>query len=66
MGKLERIIRIILALVIFSVGVYYASWWALIGFTPLLTGIFGVCPIRVWTGKQACPLGVCPISKKKD
>ncbi|TQR34654.1 DUF2892 domain-containing protein [Campylobacter sp. MIT 99-7217] len=64
MSILERSIRIILAMLIFIAGLYYASWWGLIGFIPLLTGFFGVCPIRVWTGKQACPLGICPISKK--
>ncbi len=67
MSTLERVIRIVLALAVFGiVGGYFGSWWALVGLIPLLTGIFKVCPIRVWTGKQACPLGVCPISKKKN
>ncbi|MCV3373562.1 DUF2892 domain-containing protein [Campylobacter lari] len=66
MSKLERVLRITLAIVAFSLGVYFSTWWGLLGLIPLLTGIFAVCPIRVFSGKQACPLGVCPISKKKN
>ncbi|WP_139451821.1 DUF2892 domain-containing protein [Campylobacter armoricus] len=66
MSKIERILRIALAIVAFSLGIYFSTWWGLLGFIPLLTGIFGLCPIKVLSGKQACPLGVCPISKKKN
>lgn len=65
MSKIERIFRIALSLVAFSLGIYFSTWWGLLGLIPLLTGAFGVCPIRVLSGKQECPLGVCPISKKK-
>ncbi|WP_224315956.1 YgaP family membrane protein [Campylobacter canadensis] len=63
---MKRSLRIIIALLIFAAGIYYSSFFALIGLILLLTRIFKVCPIRVLTGKQACPLGVCPISKKKN
>ncbi|EGO4877105.1 DUF2892 domain-containing protein [Campylobacter lari] len=66
MSKLERVLRIALGIVAFSLGVYFSTWWGLLGLIPLLTGIFAVCPIRVLSGKQTCPLGVCPISKKKN
>ncbi|AJC84679.1 DUF2892 domain-containing protein [Campylobacter peloridis] len=66
MSKVERILRIALSMLAFSLGIYFSTWWGLLGLIPLLTGIFGVCPIRVLSGKQACPLGVCPISKKKS
>ncbi|WP_139452828.1 DUF2892 domain-containing protein [Campylobacter armoricus] len=66
MSKIERILRIALAIVAFSLGIYFSTWWGLLGFIPLLTGIFDLCPIKVLSGKQACPLGVCPISKKKN
>ncbi|MBX1886133.1 YgaP family membrane protein [Campylobacter peloridis] len=66
MSKVERILRIALSMLAFSLGIYFSTWWGLLGLIPLLTGIFGVCPIRVLSGKQACPLGVCPISKKKN
>ncbi|EAH4568948.1 DUF2892 domain-containing protein [Campylobacter jejuni] len=66
MSNLERSLRIIIALLIFAAGICYSSFFALAGLIPLLTGIFKVCPIRVLTGKQACPLGVCPIPKKKN
>lgn len=64
MSKLERVLRLVLAVVIFALGFFYGSWWGLIGLIPLVTGVFGVCPLRVLMGKQECPLGVCPLSKK--
>ena len=39
--------------------------WGLLGLIPLLTGAFGVCPLRVWTNKQACPLKSCSVFKKE-
>lgn len=63
MSKMERIIRVVMALVIFGVGLYFSSWWGLIGLIPLLTGAFGFCPLYVMIGKQSCPFG-CSISKK--
>lgn len=47
MSKLERVLRIALAIVAFSLEVYFSTWWGLLGLIPLLTGIFAVCPIRV-------------------
>ncbi|WP_289180987.1 YgaP family membrane protein, partial [Helicobacter japonicus] len=44
---------------------YFESLWGLLGLIPLLTGVFGVCPLRVWTNKQACPLKNCSIFKKE-
>nr|WP_317986809.1 hypothetical protein [Campylobacter canadensis] len=35
----------IIALLIFAAGIYYSSFFALIGLILLLTGIFKVCPI---------------------
>ncbi|WP_334086241.1 DUF2892 domain-containing protein [Helicobacter typhlonius] len=64
MKTTERIIRVVLAFVIFAAGFYFESLWGLVGLIPLLTGAFGFCPLYVWTGRQACPLGACPISKK--
>lgn len=65
MKMTERIIRVVLAFVIFAAGFYFESWWGLVGLIPLLTGAFGVCPLRVWTNKQACPLKSCSVFKKE-
>jgi hypothetical protein len=45
-GKLDRIIRIILGLILIGYGVLYNNYIvAAVGLIPLLTGIFGLCPL---------------------
>lgn len=44
-GRIDRLIRIIVGLVIIVVGYIYESWWGAIGFIPLLTGLFRWCPL---------------------
>lgn len=44
-GNTDRIIRVVLAVVIFAIGLATQSWLGLIGFVPLLTGLIGWCPI---------------------
>jgi len=46
-GKTDKIIRIVLGLAIIVVGIVGGSWWGLIGFIPLLTGLIGWCPVYV-------------------
>ena len=43
-GPTDRLLRIIIGLVVLVVGYIYSSWWGLIGFIPLLTGLFRWCP----------------------
>lgn len=43
-GKTDRIIRIVLGLIIAVLGIIMDSWWGLVGFVPLITGIFAFCP----------------------
>ncbi|MFI5336791.1 MAG: DUF2892 domain-containing protein [Opitutales bacterium] len=54
-GSIDRAIRIILGLAILAAGYHYKSWWGLIGFLPLLTGLFGFCPPYTWLGINTCP-----------
>ncbi len=54
----DRIIRILLALVIFAVGLATQSWLGLIGFVPLLTGLMGWCPLYSIFGLSTCPIKV--------
>lgn len=44
-GTIDRLLRIILGLVISIAGVYFDSWWGLVGLVPLATGIFQFCPL---------------------
>lgn len=55
-GNADRIIRILLAVVIFAVGLATQSWLGLIGFVPLLTGLMGWCPLYSIFGLSTCPV----------
>lgn len=43
-GKADMIVRIVLAIVIFALGYYFKSWWALAGLLPLVTAFARWCP----------------------
>ena len=52
-GKTDKIIRIILALILFSLFFILhgnLKFIALIGFVPLITAIVGVCPLYLLLG----------------
>lgn len=44
-GGNDKIIRIIIGLIGFIIGLLAKSWWGLFGFIPLLTGLFNFCPL---------------------
>lgn len=44
MGKTDRIIRTIVGVIIVAAGVYFQSWWGLVGLIPLGTAAVGWCP----------------------
>ena len=49
-GKVDQWIRIILGIAVLSLLILLpgnARWWGLLGFIPLLTGIFRFCPLYV-------------------
>lgn len=47
MGKTDRIIRGVIGIIIAGVGIYFSSWFGLIGIIPIGTAIFRFCPIYV-------------------
>lgn len=53
-GSTDKIIRIVLAIVIFVFGYVYHSWWGLIGLIPLITAFIGFCPIYTILGVSTC------------
>ena len=57
MGSADRIIRGILGIAILAAGLYFQSWWGLIGIIPLGTSILGWCPayvpFKINTGAKA-------------
>ena len=46
-GSIDRLLRIILGLIIAILGVYFNSWWGLVGIVPMATGLFSFCPVYV-------------------
>ena len=53
-GKVDKIIRIVLGLAIGAVGFYFKSWWGLIGLVPILTSVFSLCPAYLPFGISTC------------
>jgi hypothetical protein len=43
-GGADRVFRAVIGLVILALGLYFKSWWGLIGIVPLLTAVFRYCP----------------------
>ncbi len=53
-GSTERLLRIITGVVIIGLGLYFQSWWGVIGLVPLLTGLFRFCPLYKMLGMNTC------------
>ena len=47
MGKGDRVLRGVVGVGILAVGLYFGSWWGLIGLIPLATALVGWCPAYV-------------------
>lgn len=45
MGKIDRIVRIVLGLLIVGWGVTAQNWWGAVGLIPLGTAAIGFCPL---------------------
>lgn len=58
-GGIDRAVRIIVGLALLSLVAFVegdARWWGLLGFVPLLTGLFSVCPLYTILGVNTCPV----------
>lgn len=42
-GSIDKTIRIIVGIVIIALGIYFKSWWGIIGLIILLTGLLNTC-----------------------
>lgn len=52
---IERIVRVVIGLVLLSlVVVGPKTYWGLIGLVPLVTGLFGTCPLYSLLGISTC------------
>ena len=58
-GGIDRTLRIVVGIVLFALFFVLegnARYWALLGFVPLLTGIFRFCPAYTLLGVSTCPM----------
>ena len=58
MGVTDRWIRIVASIAILVAGIYFKSWWGLVGLLPLTTAFIRSCPLYL-------PLGLSTIRKNK-
>ena len=54
-GNMDRIIRLILGIIIATVGLVTGSWLGLIAIVPLATALIG-CPLYSVFGFSTCPV----------
>ncbi|QQS36109.1 MAG: DUF2892 domain-containing protein [Ignavibacteriales bacterium] len=43
-GSADKLIRIILGVAIIIAGIFFQSWWGLVGVVPLMTALMNFCP----------------------
>jgi len=55
-GSIDRGARIVLGLAIGAAGLYFKSWFGLIGLVPFGTALVGWCPLYVLFGISTCRL----------
>ena len=53
-GSADRIARVIVGLVIVFVGIYFKSWWGVVGVLPIVTAVIGWCPAYLPFGISTC------------
>lgn len=53
-GKTDKIIRILAGIVIIALGLYFQSWWGVIGVVLLATAAFSICPAYLPFGISTC------------
>lgn len=54
-GGLDRLIRIVVGIAIIAAGVYYKSWWGVLGAGPLRTAAINWCPLYMPFGLSSRP-----------
>ena len=60
-GGIDRILRYVLGLALLGAGLYFKSWWGLVGLGPILTATFRFCPAYLPFGLNT---GARPDEKK--
>jgi hypothetical protein len=55
-GGFDRVLRALVGLCLLGAGLYFKSWWGLVGLVPLFTAIFRFCPAYLPIGLNTCGL----------
>ena len=53
-GTPDRIVRVVLGVAIVAAGVYFQSWWGVVGVIPIVTAAIGWCPAYLPFGISSC------------
>jgi hypothetical protein len=53
-GKADRTLRVVLGLLILGAGLYFKSFWGLLGLVPLMTATIKWCPAYIPFGINTC------------
>jgi hypothetical protein len=53
-GGIDRTLRLLAGIALLGAGLYFKSWWGLIGLAPLLTAVFRFCPAYLPFGISSC------------
>jgi hypothetical protein len=53
-GKTEQFVRISIGAIAILLGIYFRSWWGLLGLLPIITGAVRYCPISDLMGISTC------------
>jgi hypothetical protein len=43
-GSTDKKFRLIAGLIIIFIGIYFKTWWGIVGVIPLVTSVMGWCP----------------------
>jgi hypothetical protein len=53
-GKSDKVVRLVVGAAVIAAGVYFQSWWGVIGAVPILTALMGWCPPYSLLGINTC------------
>ncbi len=53
-GRTEQIVRIVIGVAAVLLGLYYKSWWGVVGTVPIITGLIRYCPLSDVLGISTC------------
>lgn len=61
-GSMDKLIRVVLGVVIIGLGLYYKSFWGILGVVLIIVAAVGYCPLYSILKMNTC----CKDNDKKD